>query len=57
LGGDSRELVEAQSQPPDFHPKSDAAALKDKGDAGNLPPVDLDGTRRTTADIGAYAAR
>ena len=41
---------------PDFHPKPAAALLAGKGDARQLPRVDLDGKPRAHADIGAYAA-
>lgn len=42
---------------PDFHPKSGAGMLAGRGDARNQPSNDIDGKPRTTADIGAYAAR
>ena len=41
---------------PDFHPKAGSALFAGKGDASQLPPVDIDGSERNGADIGAYRA-
>jgi hypothetical protein len=41
---------------PDFRPKPTSPLLTGKGDPADMPPVDLLGTPRTTADIGALAA-
>ncbi len=40
---------------PDFRPKADGALFVGKGDASQLPAIDIDGARRDSADIGAYA--
>lgn len=42
---------------PDFHPHADSPLLAGRADARALPTHDLEGARRTTADIGAYVAR
>jgi hypothetical protein len=40
----------------DFHPKKDAPLLGGRGDASELPAVDLTGAPREDADIGAFNA-
>lgn len=40
---------------PDFHPRA-AGMLAGKGEPTNQPKADLEGKRRTKADIGAYVA-
>ncbi len=42
---------------PDFHPLPGSAMLAGRGDARQLPAVDLEGTPRRGADIGAFVAR
>lgn len=41
---------------PDFHPQKTSALLAGRGDPKETPPNDLDGKKRTAADIGCYAA-
>jgi hypothetical protein len=41
---------------PDFHPRASAILLAGKGDAREMPRVDLEGKKRSKADIGAYSA-
>lgn len=41
---------------PDYHPRRNATLLAGRGDPRNLPPVDLEGARRTRPDIGAYVS-
>lgn len=40
---------------PDFRPKRGSALLAGQGDAREMPPRDLLGVKRTTADLGALA--
>jgi hypothetical protein len=40
---------------PDFRPRAGSALLAGRADPGELPPRDLAGQPRRTADIGAYA--
>ena len=40
---------------PDFRPRPGSALLAGRGDATNLPPLDLEGKPRATPDIGALA--
>ncbi|MFO0591609.1 MAG: right-handed parallel beta-helix repeat-containing protein [Polyangiaceae bacterium] len=40
---------------PDFRPKRGSKLLADKGDPSDMPPRDLLGRPRTSADIGAFA--
>ncbi len=42
---------------PDFHPLPGSALLAGRGDAAQLPALDLDGAPRHRADIGALEAR
>ena len=39
---------------PDFHPRKDARTLVRAGDASQLPPLDNEGQKRSSADIGAF---
>ncbi len=41
---------------PDFHPRKGSPLLAGRGDPKEMPGADLDGNKRTTADIGCYAA-
>jgi hypothetical protein len=41
---------------PDFHPQKTSTLLAGRGDPKDMPPNDLDGKKRTAADIGCYAA-
>jgi hypothetical protein len=41
---------------PDFHPQKTSPLLAGRGDPKDMPPNDLDGKKRTAADIGCYAA-
>jgi len=41
---------------PDFHPQKRSSLLAGRGDPKEMPTADLDGKKRTTADIGCYAA-
>ena len=41
---------------PDFHPQRTSTLLAGRGDLKDMPLNDLDGKKRTTADIGCYAA-
>lgn len=41
---------------PDFHPRKDAKTLVGAGDPAQLPPLDNEGQKRSSADIGAFRA-
>ena len=41
---------------PDFHPQRTSTLLAGRGDPKDMAPNDLDGKKRTAADIGCYAA-
>jgi hypothetical protein len=41
---------------PDFHPQRTSTLLAGRGDLKDMAPTDLDGKKRTAADIGCYAA-
>jgi hypothetical protein len=41
---------------PDFHPQKTSTLLAGRGDPKEMPANDLDGKKRTAADIGCYAA-
>lgn len=41
---------------PDFRPRKGSSLLAGRGDPKEMPGADLDGKKRTTADIGCYAA-
>jgi len=41
---------------PDFHPKKGSKLFTGDGDSKNAPAADIDGAKRSKADVGAYTA-